>query len=88
MIPIQGLTAVLYVLTGLVGTFLYLNSMYAITFILTMVVTQIWRAYSETLRADYRGKGKISAYQIMAMLTTVYALVVGIFFSEVPTTNA
>ena len=30
-------------------------------------MTQGWRSLSETLRADYRGEGRISAYQIMGV---------------------
>jgi len=40
------------------------------------VTTQGWRSFSETLRADYRGEGKISAYQIMGMIGVLYALAV------------
>jgi hypothetical protein len=32
---------------------------------------------SETLRADYRGRGRFSAYQIMALSMIVYGLVMG-----------
>ena len=37
-----------------------------------MLVTQVWRVLSETLRADYRGAGKVSAYQVMGMAAIVY----------------
>jgi hypothetical protein len=37
-----------------------------------MVSTQLWRCVSETLRADYRGKGRLSAYQIMSLLLAAY----------------
>jgi hypothetical protein len=38
-----------------------------------MAATQGWRALSETLRADYRGDGKVSAYQIMGLLAISFA---------------
>ena len=84
VLPVQGLTAMLYVVTALAGTYLFLNKMYMATFVMTMLVTQLWRLYSETLRADYRGQGKISAYQVMAIISTIYAVAIGFFISEVP----
>jgi hypothetical protein len=41
----------------------------------TITLTQGWRTISETLRADYRGKGRVSAYQIMGILAIALALV-------------
>jgi hypothetical protein len=46
----------------------------------SLFVTGLWRAYSETLRADYRGKGKLSAYQWMALGSIPYGLMVGLLF--------
>lgn len=78
VIPIQAITAILYIVTGMVGTFFFLKSYYITAFILTMAVTQIWRLLSEMFRADYRGGGRISAYQIMAIVSIIYSL--GIVF--------
>lgn len=76
VIPIQGLTAVCYVATGLVSMALFLGSFYGTAFLLSVGITQAWRAFSEFLRADYRGDQLISAYQIMAALAIVYSLLV------------
>jgi len=38
----------------------------------TLLITQGWRFASEFLRADYRGQGRISVYQIMAVLSILY----------------
>lgn len=84
VIPIQALTAVLYVGSGLVAALLFLKSFYLTAFVLTLVVTQVWRFISEMLRADYRGQGKLSAYQIMALAATLYAIVIGLWLSDVP----
>jgi hypothetical protein len=72
VLPVQGLTAVLYVGCGLAGIALYLHSRCAAAFVVTMAVTQGWRIASEALRADYRGGGKISAYQVMGLLAILY----------------
>ncbi len=79
VIPIQAITAVLYIITGIAGTLFFLKSYYATAFIITMVVTQAWRSFSEVLRADYRGGGKISAYQTMAIIAMGYSLGIASF---------
>lgn len=74
VIPIQGITAILYCSCALLGTWLFLWGAYAAAFLLTTLVTQLWRVGSELLRADYRGCGKISAYQVMGLLGIPYAM--------------
>jgi hypothetical protein len=73
VIPIQAVTCIMYVAAGLAATLFFLHGKFAITFIATMAVTQGWRSLSETLRADYRGGRKISAYQIMGILAIFFA---------------
>jgi prolipoprotein diacylglyceryltransferase len=75
VIPVQAMTAVLYSTCGLGAVFLFLSAHHTAAFLLTVSVTQIWRSYSETLRADYRGAGKISAYQIMGVAGLIYAVI-------------
>ena len=72
--PIQAVTSVIYCGSGLIGTLLYLNGIFAPAFLLILAVTQFWRFASEFLRADFRGTLKISVYQIMALLTIPYGL--------------
>lgn len=73
VLPVQGLTALIFVTSGLFGCWLFLRGLETLAFVLTMTVTQLWRVYSETLRADYRGAGRVSAYQWMAVAGVVYA---------------
>ncbi|MCU0587184.1 MAG: prolipoprotein diacylglyceryl transferase [Syntrophobacteraceae bacterium] len=73
VIPVQALTAVGYIATGLISMGLFLSSFFGASFLLAAGVTQAWRAFSELLRADYRGEQPVSAYQIMAILSIVYA---------------
>jgi len=72
VVPIQAVTALLYTAVGLMGVLLFLNNAYSPALLLTLGVTQLWRALSETLRADYRGAGKVSAYQVFAVLSVIY----------------
>jgi hypothetical protein len=73
VLPIQALTAMLYVFVGLIATLLFLNGAFAISFVFTMLATQAWRIYSETLRADYRGGGRFSPYQVMGLFAIAFA---------------
>lgn len=74
VVPIQAVTAVLYVGMGLVGTHLFLQALFAPAFLLAVLGTQGWRIVSETLRADYRGGGRMTAYQVMSLGAMVYAV--------------
>jgi hypothetical protein len=83
VVPIQAVTSMLYIAVSLAGILLYLKSHYSTALILVVVATQAWRALSETLRADHRGGGSITAYQIMALLAIGYVfLLVGMLGSE------
>jgi hypothetical protein len=82
VIPVQALTAVIYSLTGLAGCYLFLKGFTTAAFVLTLIVTQIWRAFSEFLRADYRGEGTISGYQMMALIACLYGLIIAYIFNE------
>ncbi len=88
VIPIQAVTAVLYVATGLISTYLFLQDAYTPALLLSLIVTQVWRVISEVWRADYRGDGRISAYQIMALAGTLYSVVVLRFVPEQPLPDA
>lgn len=77
VLPVQGLTALLYVAAGLLGFWLFLRGQESPAFVITIAITQLWRLYSETLRADYRGGGSVSVYQWMAVAGVVYAALAG-----------
>ncbi len=81
VVPIQAVTAVLYCATGLVAAGLYLYGQFAAAFLLAALVTQAWRVVSELWRADYRGGGLLSAYQIMGLLLLPYAVLLVWLFS-------
>ena len=79
VIPIQAITAVFYAICGLAATALFLSSHHTGAFLLATIATQGWRSFSETMRADYRGEGRISAYQIMGLIGIAYAVAVAYF---------
>jgi hypothetical protein len=74
VVPVQAITSVLFVGLGLISTLLFLRGRYAAAFLLTAVATQGWRFASETLRADYRGGGSITAYQVMGIGAIIYSV--------------
>ena len=82
VIPVQALTSVIYSLTALAGCYLFLKGFTTVAFVLTLIVTQFWRALSEFMRADYRGEGKISVYQIMASIACLYGLFIAYIFNK------
>ncbi|MCM0083544.1 prolipoprotein diacylglyceryl transferase [Geomonas sp. Red32] len=70
--PVQVVTYLLYTATGIGATALFLNGYFGGAFLLSLAVTQLWRVASEFLRDDYRGGGRISAYQWMGVIAVVY----------------
>jgi hypothetical protein len=68
LLPIQAVTSVIYLVTGLTGFYLFLSLRFAAAALLTLSVTQGWRVISEQFRADYRGERTFSTYQIMGVI--------------------
>jgi hypothetical protein len=85
VIPVQALTAGFYLAAALLGTLLYLEARWAAAFVLITVVTHGWRAASEVLRADWRGEGRVSAYQWMAIAGVAYGLAAAAVLPPGPT---
>jgi hypothetical protein len=74
VVPVQAITSTVLVSVALAGAALFLSGRFAAAFLLSSAATHGWRVISEFLRADYRGNGKLSAYQIMALLTIAYSV--------------
>ncbi|MEA2082898.1 MAG: prolipoprotein diacylglyceryl transferase family protein [Thermodesulfobacteriota bacterium] len=87
VVPVPAFTVLICCLTGLIGIALFLNDRQPEAFLLTVWVTQIWRVVSEFLRADYRGSGKITKYQIMAAIGVIYAIGLNFVFEGAVATN-
>ncbi len=87
LLPIQAVTCVLYTLGALIGSYLFLIGLFTPALIFTIALTQLWRILSETMRADFRGFGNISAYQKMGMMSVLYILGVIYFAHAAPYSN-
>jgi hypothetical protein len=73
LVPVQAITAVVCVAAGLGGLELFLRGQMRAAFLVSVLATQLWRAASEVWRADDRGGGRLSVYQVMALTGAVYA---------------
>jgi hypothetical protein len=80
VVPVQAMTVILYSVTGLISLALFLEGHFQSAFIIPITVTQLWRYLSELLRADYRGTGSISAYQVMSIIAVAYAILISYIF--------
>ncbi len=89
LVPIQGMTSLLYTATGLGGCFLFLQGKFSSAFLLCLLVSQIWRVISEMFRADFRGFSSISAYQKMGLIAIIYGILLCLIFpvGELPLPN-
>ncbi|MCX7965084.1 MAG: prolipoprotein diacylglyceryl transferase [Syntrophorhabdaceae bacterium] len=82
LVPIQAITSIINVGSSICGMYLFLKGFYLTSFIGVIITIQLWRIISEFLRADYRGGGKISTYQVMSLFGMIYALLCSIFMPE------
>lgn len=82
LVPIQAMTAIFLGAVAWFGAALYLSGRHAWAFVLAVGGSQLWRIYSETLRADDLGEGKISAYQWMAGMAVALSLGAGVWLRD------
>jgi len=78
-VPIQAVTSVIYALSGLTGLALTLYGHPLVALLETLVITQVWRGLSEFFRADDRGGGTLSTYQIMGFSVALALVLAGPF---------
>ncbi len=74
LVPVQAITCLMYTAGALCGSYLFLNGRFIEALLLTMMLTQLWRIFSESMRADFRGFSRISAYQKMGLISVLYIL--------------
>ena len=79
VVPIQAITSFLSVTIGLVAMYLFLEGYFRAAFLLAALFALGWRILSEYFRADYRGEGKFSAYQQMALWGMGYCTLLALY---------
>lgn len=84
VVPVQLLTSLVHVAGGVAAILLFLQGAFGASFALSITVTQGWRFASELLRADYRGTGLLSAYQVMGIVAIAYSWGAMLFLPDIP----
>ncbi len=79
LFPIQNITAVIYSVSALVSAWFFLAGQFKISFLLSIITAFAWRIISEFFRADFRGFGKISSYQVMSFLSVIVCVAAAYF---------
>ncbi|MEW6218758.1 MAG: prolipoprotein diacylglyceryl transferase family protein [Thermodesulfobacteriota bacterium] len=74
LVPVQSLSAAVNTLAALAGTGLFLAGRHASAYLVALGLSLGWRCLAEQLRADFRGGGRLSAYQIMAAAGLLYGV--------------
>ncbi len=74
LIPVQAITSIVFALSGLIGLSCFLAQRWRLALVIPMVGTWGWRAMAENLRADHRGRSRISAYQVMSIIALAYLI--------------
>jgi prolipoprotein diacylglyceryltransferase len=82
LVPIQAITTVVLTVTAFAAGMLFLGGWYRVSFVLSVVLSQLWRFASEWLRADDRGAGRITAYQWMALGLVAYSVAAAFVLSD------
>lgn len=82
VVPIQALSAVVLSALALAGMWAFLRGWVASALVLSLGLSQLWRLYSERLRTDHRGGGRLTAYQWMALALVPAALAAGLWLGD------
>jgi prolipoprotein diacylglyceryltransferase len=80
--PIQAISCFVYLLLACTGLALFLRGATIAAFLFTATCGHLWRIVSETLRADYRGGGSYSIYQLIAADLITCSWAIASFLSE------
>ena len=78
VVPIQGMTALILVTTGMVSLALLFAGHTRAAFLTALVLSQGWRVLSEFLRSDHRGSGRLTAYQVLGLASIAYGAVLSL----------
>jgi prolipoprotein diacylglyceryltransferase len=81
LLPVPAMSAVLLSCAGAAAMMLFLAGSYRAATLVALGVAFSWRFASEFLRADYRGQGRLSAYQWMALACLVYMVPVALLLA-------
>ncbi len=73
LFPIQGVTAIFFVMVGIISLFLFIQRQYFSSMLTSLIATQGWRFFSEFFRSDHLGHQRgWSWYQIFSLISIIY----------------
>ena len=82
LLPVQAITSVILMATSVLGCTFFLEGEYRMALLISSSASQIWRIYSETLRADFRGPGQFTTYQRLTLPAIFYIFCASYFFDS------
>lgn len=88
VVPVQGITALILVSTGLISLALLFAGQIRSAFLTALVLSQAWRVLSEFLRSDHRGAGKLTAYQWISLAALLYGGALSLVMNTAPVHQA
>lgn len=88
LVPVQAMSAIVNTALAVAATALLLAEMPRAALITGVAGTQLWRFFSEFLRADDRGNGAISPYQKMSLIGCVWGIAAAFLFFDAPAETA
>jgi Prolipoprotein diacylglyceryl transferase len=75
VIAVQAIASAVLFALFLVALWLFWKGSFAASIIVALGGSQLWRAYSEVLRADFRGRDGFTLYQAMALVGALLSVV-------------
>lgn len=82
LVPVQALSSLVNGALFAAGMVLFSRGLFLQAMSICLIGTQMWRTLSEFLRADYRGKGRISSYQVMSLAAMAFTMVLCFLLPE------
>jgi Prolipoprotein diacylglyceryl transferase len=74
VIAVQAIASAVLFALFLVAVWMFWKGHFAIAIVVALGGSQLWRAYSEILRADFRGRDGFTLYQAMALFGAVLSV--------------
>lgn len=82
LVPVQAMSAIANTALAVAATALLLAEMPRAALVTGVAGTQLWRFFSEFLRADDRGNGAISPYQKMSLVGCAWGIAAAFLFYD------
>jgi prolipoprotein diacylglyceryltransferase len=90
IVPIQLITMLASSCAGVLTLLLYAEGKPLLAYLAATAFAGFWRIFSEFFRNDYRGGGKVSAYQLMSVLSVIFTVGVSLLLTggnQLPTVD-